>query len=131
MTDWMAYVYQQKPMPNNFKGVQVEVYIVDSNGNYRQVGTTQTDENGYYTLTWKPDIPGDYRVYAQFAGNNGYWQSKAVTSFTVEQEGATPEPTQALIQSMADTYILPGIVAIIVAIAIGFAVTIMVLRKRP
>jgi len=131
MTDWMAYVYQQKPMPNNFKGVQVEVYIVDSNGNYRQVGTTQTDENGYYTLTWKPDIPGDYRVYAQFAGNNGYWQSKAVTSFTVEQEGATPEPTQALIQSMADTYILPGIVAIIVAIAIVGAVLLLAIRKRP
>ncbi len=58
MTDWMAYVYQQKPMPNTFTGVQVQLYVIDTNGNYRQIGAAPTDENGYYTLTWKPDIAG-------------------------------------------------------------------------
>jgi anaerobic C4-dicarboxylate transporter len=32
---------------------------------------------------------------------------------------------------LADQYILPGIIGIIIAIAIGFAITILVLRKRP
>lgn len=132
MTEWMAYVYQQKPMPTNFTGVQVQLYVLDSNGNYREIGNAPTDENGYYTLTWQPDIPGDYRVYAQFAGNNGYWPSRAVTSFAVEPETATPNPTQASTPiSAADLYLLPGIIAIIIAIAIVGAVLLIAIRKRP
>jgi len=84
MTDWMAYVYQQKPMPTAFTGVDIQLYVVDSNGNYRQIGSSKTDQNGYYSVTWKPDISGDYRVYASFAGTNGYWPTNAETSFTVD-----------------------------------------------
>ena len=133
MTEWMAYVYQQKPTPTDFTGVQVNLYVIDSNGNYRQVGTAQTDESGYYSLTWKPDIPGDYKVYAQFAGNNGYWPSHAVTSFTIEPEAEIPAPTEALQTNLATTadlmmYLAVGVVAIIIAIAI---VGLLMLRKHP
>src|SRR5665647_1613390 len=38
MTEWMAYVYQQKPLPTNFKGVEVSLDVVDANGNYRNIG---------------------------------------------------------------------------------------------
>ena len=131
MAEWMAYVYQQKPIPTNFTGVQVQLYVVDSNGNYRQIGTAQTDENGYYTQTWKPDIPGDFKVYALFAGSNSYWPSKAVTSFTVESEGSTPVPTQASIQQTAvETYLLPGIIAIIITIIAVGAILLMAIKKR-
>jgi hypothetical protein len=132
MTDWMGYVYQQRPLPTSFTGVTVSIDVIDSNGNYRNIGTAKTDSSGTYRLTWTPDISGDYTVIATFAGTNGYWPSYAEEGFTVmEEPAATPAPTQVQILSTADTYLLPGIVAIIVAIAIGFAITILVLRKRP
>jgi outer membrane protein assembly factor BamB len=132
MTDWMGYVYQQRPLPTNFEGVKVSIDVIDSNGNYRNIGTATTDSSGTYRLTWTPDISGDYTVIATFAGTNGYWSSYAEEGFTVMEEPAvTPAPTQAQNTSAADTYLLPGIIAIIVAIAIGFAITILVLKKRP
>ena len=42
---------------------------------------------------------------------------------------ATPQPTQA--PSMADQYLLPGIIGIIVAIIVVGAIIILALRKRP
>jgi hypothetical protein len=130
MTDWMAHVYQQKPMPTNFTGVDVSLSVIDANGNYRIIGTTTTDAKGYYTFTWNPDIPGNYLVTATFAGNNGYWPSSAETSFNVmEASPLSPQPTQNT--SATDQYFLPMSIVIIVAIiAVGLA-TILALRKRP
>lgn len=130
MADWMAYVYQQKPMPTDFTGVSVQLYVLDANGNYRAIGTAPTDENGYYTFSWKPDIPGDYRVYAQFAGNNGNWPSRAVTSFAVEPEGATltDHPQQV---TASDPILMPGIIAIIITIiAVGIVLALLFTKKR-
>ena len=131
MTDWMGYIYQQRPMPTDFTGVEVTINVLDANGNYRTIGTTTTDASGYYGLSWTPDIAGEFRVFATFAGTNGYWPSSAQTGFVVDEPvaTATPQPTQPA--SLADQYILPGIIGIIIAIVIGFAVTILVLRKRP
>ena len=75
MGDWMGYVYQQKPLPTNFKGVTVDISVLDANGNYRSIGTATTDANGNYNLIWTPDISGNYQVVATFAGTNGYWPS--------------------------------------------------------
>ncbi len=50
MKDWMGYVYQQKPLPTNFTGVSVTVDVIDSNGNYRNIGTATTDATGMYSL---------------------------------------------------------------------------------
>src|SRR5450756_365960 len=114
----MGYVYQQKPLPTNFAGVPVVINVIDSNGNYRPVGNTTSDSRGAFSLQWTPDIQGKYTAIASFAGTNGYWPSSAETSFAVDPEPATPAPTQAPPTSAADTYLLPGIIAIIVAIAI-------------
>jgi len=131
MKDWMGYVYQQKPLPTTFAGVEVTISVIDANQNYRTIGTTTTDASGTYGLQWTPDIDGKYTVIASFAGTNGYWPSKAQTYFAVDPTQVTPAPEQAQQTSLADQYILPGIVAVIIAIAVGFAVTILVLRKRP
>jgi hypothetical protein len=132
MTDWMGYVYQQKPLPTNFTGVPVTIDVLDSNGNYRNIGTATTDATGMYSLTWVPDIPGNYTVVATFHGTNGYWPSYTETSFAVAQAPAataTPTPTPT---SVADMYFVPSVIAIIVVIIIGFAVlAILTLRKRP
>jgi hypothetical protein len=71
MTDWMAYVYQQKPLPNTFKGVQVSLDVVDANGNFRNIVTATAYASGTYTYNWKPDIEGAYTVIATFHGTNG------------------------------------------------------------
>ncbi|MCW4028132.1 MAG: PQQ-binding-like beta-propeller repeat protein [Candidatus Bathyarchaeota archaeon] len=131
MSTWMQYVYQQKPRPTNTTGVQVKLTAIDSNGNYRDLGTVTSDDDGFFTLNYTPDIPGLYTVTASFEGSDSYWPSHAVTSFAVDEASATPSPYPQVTFPPTETYILAASSAIIVAIAIGFAVTILVLRKRP
>ena len=132
MGDWMGYVYQQQPFPTDFTGVQVTIDVLDSNGNTRTIGTATTDGSGMYTLSWKPDIPGNYQVFAHFEGTNGYWPSSSATSFVVDSEPTTG-PTTAPITGFATAsdlaiYMIGGVIAIIIAIAI---VGLLILRKRP
>ncbi len=132
MTDWMGYVYQQMPLPTNFSGVPVTISVIDSNGNQRIIGTAMTTSSGTYSLTWTPDIAGDYTVIATFAGTNAYWPSSMMTSFNVMEAHPTASPAPTAAPSMADTYILPGIVGIIVAIVIvGVVLAMLMLRKHP
>jgi outer membrane protein assembly factor BamB len=133
MTEWMAYIYQQKPLPNNFTGVQVTLDVIDSNGNYRNIGSATTDASGAYSYHWTPDISGAYTVIATFHGTNGYWPSYTETSFAVDSAHPTAVPTQALPTNLATTtdlltYLAIGVIAIIIAIAI---VGMLLLRKHP
>ena len=123
-------VYMQQPKPTNATGVPVKLSVLDSNGNYREIGSTISDKDGFYTFKWTPDIEGQFTVYASFDGSESYWPTHAVTSFAVDPTAPTPAPTEALTASTTDLYFVPAVAAIIVAIAIGFAVTILVLRKR-
>ena len=132
MKEWMGYVYQQQPQPTNFTGVPVQFYVLDSNGNYRQIGTTTTDISGSFSLTWTPDIPGNFTVYANFAGTNGYWPSDAETHFNIMETTATTAPVATIQAGLATTsdlmtYIVVGVIAVIIAIAI---VGVLMIRKR-
>jgi hypothetical protein len=131
MKDWMGYIYQQKPLYDNFTGVDVAINVMDSNGNFRSIGSATTDEYGMYSLTWKPDIPGDFKVVATFAGTNGYWPSSSETTFTVPEPNATSTPTATTpTASMTDTYVLgTGIAIIIVLVIIGAAILMNLRRK--
>jgi hypothetical protein len=131
MADWMGHVYQQQPEPTNFTGVPVTISVTDSNGNTRIIGTATTGPSGAYSLTWKPDITGNYAVVATFQGTNGYWPSSSETSFVVDP-AAAPAPTTAPVTGLATsadvlTYIVIGVIAIIIAIAI---VGLLILRKH-
>jgi hypothetical protein len=132
MKDWMGYVYQQKPLPTNFTGVPVVINVIDSNGNFRPIGSTTSGSSGAYSLQWTPDISGKYTVIANFAGTNGYWPSSAETSFAVDPAHPTIASTQAAPATVADTYLLPGIIAIIIAIVVvGAILALLVTKKRP
>jgi len=130
--DWMEYIYMQQPCPNNVTGVPVSISVLDSNGNYRQIGSATSDGSGMYTFTWTPDISGDYTVYAIFAGSESYYPTAAETSFHVS-ESVTPAPTATPISNIATTtdlmtYTAIAAIAIILAVAVA---TVLLLRKHP
>jgi outer membrane protein assembly factor BamB len=131
MSDWMEYIYMQQPKPANFTGVDVTINVVDANGNYRTIGKAQTDENGFYSLQWTPDITGKYSVFATFAGTNGYYGSSSEAAFAVDQAPATSTPQATQEPSAADLYFLPAIAGLFVAIIICIAMIALVLRKHP
>jgi hypothetical protein len=126
---WMEYVYMQKGKPTNTTGVPITLSVVDSNGNFKDIGTTVSND-GFFSLNWKPDITGQYTVYASFAGSESYWPTHAVTAFSVDPAAATPEPQLQTTLPPFETYILAGVIAMIIAIAVVGVVILLAVRKR-
>jgi hypothetical protein len=131
MSDFMEAVYQQQTMPNNITGVPVTISVLDSNGNYRIIGTTTSNALGDYSFTWTPDISGNYVVYSTFTGTNSYYSSQASIGVYASEPAATATPMPTPAPSAADLYFLPAIAGLFIAIlAVGIAVVLM-LKKRP
>ena len=130
---WMEYVYMQQPCPTNVTGVPVDISVLDSNGNFRSIGSTTSDGSGTYALTWTPDIPGDYTVIANFVGSEAYYSSNAETHFTASSPAPTSAPTVAPVTDLATMSGLTiGIAAATIAIIIAIAIVgILLLRKKP
>jgi len=130
MGTWMKYVYQQTTRPTNVTGIQVEISVIDANNNYRNIGTTTSDANGFYSLDWIPDIPGKYTVYAKFVGSESYWPSQTTTAFTVDEAlEPTPAPTESP-PSTVEQYFWVAVAAIIAVIVICFVITSLLLKKK-
>jgi hypothetical protein len=127
---WMEHVYQNQPVPADVTGVPITIAVVDSNGNYREIGVTTSTPSGTFGFTWTPDIPGDYILYASFAGSNSYWPASAQTSFHAS-ESTTPPPTETAIQA-DNTMTVVGVgIAVIIAVIIVGVLILLSLRKRP
>jgi outer membrane protein assembly factor BamB len=133
MTRFMEAVYEQQPMPTNITGVPVTIYVTDSNGNCRSIGTATTSPTGTFSLKWTPDIPGDFAVTATFAGTQSYYGSSADTAFYANAPAATTAPTATPVSNFATTTdLMLGIAALIVVIVIiGVVLAMLMLRKRP
>jgi len=128
-SEWMRYVWMQFPQPSNATGVPVDIYVIDSNNNYRQIAATVSDASGQFTATWSPDIAGNFTVVASFAGSNSYYGSTAESSFVVGPAPATQAPyPPAQELPPFETYLAIAVIAIIVALAVT---TLLLLRKRP
>ncbi len=131
MEAWMEYAYQQQIKPTNATGVDVIITVLDPNNNYYEVGTTTSDTNGFYSAVFTPQVPGKYIITVSFAGSSSYYPSHAVTAFAVDPSSPTPTPTAVPVESMADTYLLPSVAAIIVAIAVvGIVLALLVTKRR-
>jgi hypothetical protein len=128
---WMEYVYSQQAKPANVTGVDISLTVLDSNGNYRNIGEAKSDASGYYSFDYKPDIPGKYTVYASFAGSKSYWGSSAQTAFVVDDVAPTSTQQPATIPTPSnDINLLYATAAIIASIAIVGALILLSIRKR-
>ncbi len=128
----MLYVYKQFERPTNTTGVEVILTALDPNGNYITLGSTTTDASGTFGYNWAtPDIPGKYTITAIFAGSSAYYSSNAQTYAIIE---SAPEPTAEPTKTptaISETYFVPAIGGIFIAIVVGFVLMLLVLRKRP
>jgi hypothetical protein len=130
MSEWMLYVYKQFPRPTDATGVKVVISVLDPNNNYYEVGTTTTDADGFFKLSFEPEVPGDYTVIAEFEGSKAYYGSHTKTAISVEEAPVPTSETTPPPASVADTYFVPAIAGLIIAIVIVGAVIVLMLRKR-
>jgi hypothetical protein len=127
--EWMEYVYMQQLKPAA-TGVPVTISVYDPNGNTYEVGTATSNGDGFYTLNFVPEVPGEYIVTAKYAGSESYWGSFAKTSLFVEEApAATPAPTPEP-ATFADMYLLPSTAGIIIAIVVVGLLLFLMFRKR-
>jgi hypothetical protein len=132
MSAWMLYVYKQFARPMNATGVPITIDVIDSNGNFRNIGNATSDSNGKFVFSWTPDITGSYTVIATFAGSKSYYPSYDLAYFGVEEASSQPTATPTTgTATMVDQYFIPAVVAIIIAIAIVGALILAALRRRP
>lgn len=128
MDAWMEYMFHQRPMPQDAKGVPVKLETLDPNGNFYEIGNTTTDITGNYAVSFTPSVPGMYTIIASFEGSAAYGSSVAQTYINVEEAPqASPTPTPPP-PAMTDTYVIGFGTALIIVVAVGFA--IIILRKR-
>ena len=130
MDAWMAYMFQQRPKPTDAMGVEVKLETLDPNGNFYEIGNATSDINGNYGFAFTPDVPGTYQIIATFAGSGAYGGSSATTYLTVDEAPQASPTAPPPPPSMADIYIVPGIVGIIIAIVAVGLVLVLMLRKR-
>jgi hypothetical protein len=130
MDAWMEYMYHQRPMPTNAKGVEVSLDAIDPNNNYIHIGTVTSDITGAYGFVWEPEVPGTYQIIATFAGSGAYSGSFAQTYMGVgEAPSATapPEYPQPIDNTM--TIVAVGIAIIIAMIITVVLVGVWIRRK--
>ena len=128
MDAWMEYMYHQRTMPANAKGVEVTLDAVDPNNNFIHIGTVTSDITGAYGFVWKPEVPGTYQIIATFGGSAAYSASFAQTYMGVgEAPTETPITEQVVQLPPYEMYTLYATIAIIVAVAIA---TFLLLRRK-
>ena len=129
MTDWMEYVYMQRPRPMDTVGVEVVIEALYPDNSYKEIGRTTTDQSGMFSLKFEPTAPGTYTVIARFEGTNGYWPSFAETSVGIDPAPTTEDTDlTSLENSVSDiesnmssmlTYILAILVIVIIALLVA------------
>jgi hypothetical protein len=121
MSEWMLYVYKQRPMPTNAEGVTVKIEAVDPNGNYQNLGTTTSDMYGNFGMSFTPESEGTYMIMATFEGSGAYYGSTATTYAYVGALGTPIEPEQPTHEAPLITTEIAIILAVVVAAVIGVA----------
>ncbi len=98
---WMEHIYMQKPKPEDATGVVVKLTAVGPDGTTIDIGSTTSNTNGNFALTWSPPSEGLYWIKASFEGSESYWPSQAETAINVVT--AAPQPTTSPTTSPSQT----------------------------
>jgi hypothetical protein len=133
MSAWMQYLHMQALKPTNATGVSVTLNAIDPNNNLVYLGTATSNTDGTYGFNWTPEVPGLYQIIATFKGSESYGSSQATTYFTATETETQPtaQPTDQPL-SIADSYFLPAVASILIAIIlVGAVLSILTLKKRP
>ncbi|MCW4045854.1 MAG: PQQ-binding-like beta-propeller repeat protein [Candidatus Bathyarchaeota archaeon] len=120
MDAWMEYMFHQRPIPANAKGVEVSLDALDPNSNFIHIGTVVSDINGNYGCVFTPEVPGTYKIIATFAGSASYGASSATTYLAVDEAPpatAPPEYPQPIDYTLH--FVVTGIAIIIAIIVVG------------
>ncbi|MCL2360094.1 hypothetical protein, partial [Candidatus Bathycorpusculum sp.] len=90
-----------------------------------------SDSSGNFGCAFKADVPGTYQIIATFAGSEAYGPSRSTTYMTVgDAPQSTPAPTEPP-TSMADLYIVPALVGIVIAIVLSALAIVLLFKKHP
>ena len=142
MGTYMAWLYQQQPIDGLYHnitvtGVPISIDAIDPSGGSIHIATVTSTVTGTYATTWAaPSTAGDYTITATFAGTDSYGSSFAEAPATIATATTSPTPssgaTATPVANLATsgellTYIVVGVIAIIIAIAI---VGIVLYRKH-
>jgi hypothetical protein len=122
MSEWMEYVYMQKPMPSNVVGVQVHLEAFGADGSYVDIGRVTSDGAGLYKMMWTPEDRGEYTIVATFEGSDSYWSSYSETAIGVAS-GAASSGASGIATELV-------IVLAIIAAAVICFIAYMLLKKQ-
>ncbi len=100
---WMEYLYEQKQIPADAKGVQVKLTAIDSNGNTQDIANVTSDKSGLFSTMWQPPIEGKYTIIATFEGSNSYGSSYAETAIGVTAASSAPSATPTAAPTVTPT----------------------------
>jgi outer membrane protein assembly factor BamB len=122
MSEWMLFVYKHFSRPNEAKGVDIEIWAFDPNGNEVHIGDTVSDTSGKFSYTYTPTNAGDYEIFAYFMGSKSYYGSYAKTDMTV-----MTAPEQITQETPPYEWYIIGVgIAIIAVVLIG---VLLILKK--
>jgi hypothetical protein len=139
MTTYMEYLHKQQPIDGlwhneTVTGVPVQLLAIGPNNETIDLGIVTSDLSGKFQLSWTtPQTEGIYKITATFMGDGSYGSSWDETGLIVGQAQATPSSSSSTISvndvvGPLSTYIIAGVIAVIIAIAI---VGVMILRRHP
>ena len=127
-TQWMEYLYMNKPMPINATGVTVHLQAMKSDGTVIDITHVTTDIMGHYEYIWCPPAEDTYKILATFEGSNSYWTSSGQCALGAIAVLPTASPPAA---APDNTPIFAGIIAaVVIAILIGILNLIMLRRRK-
>jgi hypothetical protein len=129
MSDWMLYVYKQRPRPDNAVGVNVRIDAVAPDMSYMTLGTTTSDSYGNYAFSFKPSMEGTYTIIATFDGSKGYYGSTQTTHVSVGSvsSGTPIEPEEPIAGFLTTEVAI--ILAVVIAAIVGIGAYWMLKRK--
>jgi len=99
MQAWMQYKFMEQRYPEDAKGVEVVLTVLDPNNNIYEVGRTTSDITGAFGYAFEPPVPGLYKIIATFEGSASYGPSSAANYIHVDEapspaQPIEPEPTE-------------------------------------